>query len=328
MGLLEERAPSDVDSEFGIIELDSHLNLPRWLPVVMAPFVYLRSIHWRLLIARFFMFLVPSFLQSRHMREQIRPAKIGPTAYLDGMRGLAALFVYFCHYFYQAFTIAEGYGCGETNYHILKLPFLRLWYQGPAAVCVFFVISGYALTYKPLKLIRSRSWAEFSNCMSSLTFRRAIRLYMPTAISTLMIIALLRTGAYEWTRPFATDRTYHKNIMEPHPSPKETLSEQLWDWAWQMFRFVHVWGWEPHGGNTCETPPTSTLLLYTDMFFKHTMCTCGLFLSSFDAPSTSSSSFLALPDCRLGSDLSLFSASCGSPTATRDGSLSFSLPAC
>lgn len=252
MGLLEDRASSEADSEFGIIDLDSHLNLPRWLPVVMAPFVYLRSIHWRMLVARSVMFLVPSFLQGRHMREQIRPVKLSPTAYLDGMRGLAALFVYFCHYFYQAFTIAEGYGCGETNYDILKLPFLRLWYQGPAAVCVFFVISGYALAYKPLKLIRNRSWTEFSTCMSSLTFRRGIRLYLPTAISTLMIIILLRVGAYEWTREFATDRTYHKNVVEPHPARMDSAYEQFQDWAWQTFRFVYVWGWDKQGGRICE----------------------------------------------------------------------------
>lgn len=252
MGLLEERNLSDIDSDSGIVELENHMNVSKWLAVLMAPFVYLRSIHWRMLTVRFLIFLVPSFLQGRHMREQIRPAKLGPTAYLDGMRGLAALFVYFCHYFYQAFTIAEGYGCGETNYHILKLPFLRLWYQGPAAVCVFFIISGYALTYKPLKLLRSRSWSDFSTCMSSLVFRRGIRLYLPTAISTLMIICLIRAGAYEWTRPFATDRTFHKNIMEPHPGRMESASEQFWDWAWQMFRFVHVWGWEPHGGNTSK----------------------------------------------------------------------------
>jgi hypothetical protein len=255
MGLLENRSHSDADSDSGILELDTGLKASEWIPVVMAPFVYLRSVHWRMLAIRFLIFLIPSFLQGRHMREQIRPAKLGPTAYLDGMRGLAALFVYFCHYFYQAFIIAEGYGCGETNYHILKLPFLRLWYQGPAAVCVFFVISGYALTYKPLKLIRSRSWADFSTCMSSLTFRRGVRLYLPTAISTLMIVCLIRIGAYEWTRDFANDRTYHKNIMEPHPDRMESAYEQLVDWAWQMFKFFHVWDWNSQGGRICKLCP-------------------------------------------------------------------------
>lgn len=254
MGLLEEKTPSDVESESGTLDIDSHFKIPKWVPIINAPLIYLRAIHWRVLTVRFLFFLIPSFLQGRPaLDQQIRPAKLSPTAYLDGMRGLAALFVYFCHYFYQAFIIAEGWGCGETNYHILKLPFLRLWYQGPAAVCVFFVISGYALCYRPLKLIRSNNVADFSTTMSSLVFRRFIRLYLPTACSTLMVVFFLRMGAYELTRDFANDSTYHKNVIEPHPDRLETTYEQFWDWAWNMFQFVHVWGWDPHGGSTSKS---------------------------------------------------------------------------
>lgn len=267
MGLLEERNMSDVDTESSesstntvmgaglsttftkISGIDSSFQYSS--TALNNPLEYLRSTPWRILIVRVAVFLTPSFLQGRHAREQIRPAKLSPTAYLDGMRGLAALVVYFCHYFYQAFTIAEGWGCGETNYHFLKLPFLRLWYQGPPAVCVFFVISGYALSYRPLKLVRNRAFADFSNTMSSLTFRRGVRLYLPTAISTLMIICLLRIGAYEWTREFAGDKKYMKNIVEPHPARMDSALAQFKDWAWHMFKFLHVFGWDKFGGSTC-----------------------------------------------------------------------------
>ncbi|OAA60715.1 Acyltransferase 3 [Cordyceps fumosorosea ARSEF 2679] len=206
---------------------------------------------WRPLLLRLGIFLLPSFLQGRHVREQmIRPARLAPTTYLDGMRGLASLFVFFCHYFYQAFVIAEGWGAGDTNYHFLKLPFIRLWYQGPPAVCLFFVISGYALSYRPLKLIRSGAGADAANAISSLVFRRAIRLYLPTAISTFLIICLLRVGAYEWTREFARDRTYMKNVVETHPERMEFASDQFLDWAMHMYRFVHVFDWNKYGGST------------------------------------------------------------------------------
>lgn len=250
MGLLEDRTASDIDSEAGSVDIDARYKIPSWIPLITAPFVYLRSVHWHTLVIRFFVFLIPSFLQGRHAREQIRPVKLAPTAYLDGMRGLAALFVFFCHYSYQAFTIAEGWGCGETNYHILKLPFLRLWYQGPAAVCVFFVISGYALTYRPLKLVRARAMADFASTMGSLVFRRWARLFIPPIISTFVIYCLIRIGAYDLTREFASDRTYLKNIMEPHPQRWESAQLQFIDWFWNMFRFVHVWDWLPHGGST------------------------------------------------------------------------------
>ncbi|KFH40324.1 hypothetical protein ACRE_090070 [Hapsidospora chrysogenum ATCC 11550] len=250
MGLLEEKPLSETDSEVSTVDVDRRFKLPRLVSLLTVPFVYLRTIRWGGLALRLLIFLLPSFLQGRHAREQIRPAKLGPTAYLDGMRGLAALFVYFCHYSYQAFTIAQGWGAGESNYHILKLPFLRLWYQGPAAVCVFFVISGYALCYKPLKLARSRNLESFSTTLGSLVFRRWFRLFLPPIISTFSIFCLLRLGAFESTRAFATDRTYHKNIMEKHPKRWENGYDQFWDWFWQMFRFIHVWDWAPHGGST------------------------------------------------------------------------------
>lgn len=293
-GFLEERATSDVesaDSSTLDVEGRSMFDTTKTLAyssLLASPLDFFRLAPRRLPLLRFLVFLVPSFLQGRHAREQLCPTKLSPTAYLDGIRGLAALFVFFCHYFYQAFTIAEGWGCGETNYHILKLPFLRLWYQGPPAVCVFFVISGYALSYRLLKLARNRSYTDFSTAISSLVFRRAIRLYLPTAISTFMIVGLLRLGAYEWTREFALDRTYMKNIVEPHPERMESAYAQYRDWAIHMYRFIHVFGWDKFGGSTCKKQPREAWLakpLLTHRLQPMT-CTCGRFPSSSDAPST------------------------------------------
>ena len=250
MGLLEDKAASDVDSDAGYFDIERRFPIRKWATVITAPFIYFRTVHWKVLAVRFLIFLIPSFLQGRHAREQIRPAKLYPTAYLDGMRGLAALFVYFCHYSYQGFRIAQGWGAGEENYNVLKLPFLRLFYQGPAAVCVFFVISGYALCYRPLKQARAHSLADFSSTMGSMVFRRWFRLFIPPIISTFMIFCLVRMGAYDLTRDFATDPTYHRNIMEAHMDRWDDGYAQFWDWCWDMFRFIHVWDWAPHGGKT------------------------------------------------------------------------------
>lgn len=259
--LVDERRASDVESEGSggshdtdapllvttSSRLRTRLSNAEWpSSVVKTSLNFLDSTPWQAIAIRTAIFFVPSFLQGRLAREHIRPAKLSPTAYLDGMRGLAALFVYFCHYFYQAFTIAESWGAGTTNYHPLKLPIIRLFYQGPAAVCVFFVISGYALSYRPLKLIRSRQMSEFANCMSSMMFRRGIRLFLPTAISTLMVVVFLQMGVYELTRDFAGNPAYHKNIMEPHAQPLESMYLQLRDWAWTMVCFMHVFTWDKY----------------------------------------------------------------------------------
>lgn len=258
MGLLDERSPSDSDSESGTSDVESRFSLrfrtpkySQYTSVITIPWNHLRTARWRLLVVRAAIFLTPSFLQGRAAREQICPQKLSPTAYLDGMRGLAALFVFFCHYFYQAFKIAFSWGCDDDNFHFLKLPFLRLWYQGPPAVCVFFIISGYALSYRPLKLARNGALSDFATTMSSMTFRRAIRLYIPTAISTFMIIGLLRLGAYEWTREFSKDRKFMKIIIEPHPERMESAYTQYRDWVLHMYRFIHVFDWNKFGGSTC-----------------------------------------------------------------------------
>ncbi|KAI1845207.1 hypothetical protein JX266_008754 [Neoarthrinium moseri] len=248
--LIEERSLSDVESESGRVDLDSRYSKPQWMNNVG---VYCRSSRlssWTSTLLRVAIFLLPSFVQHRFSHERARSDRVGPTAYLDGLRGLAALFVFFCHYFYTAFSIADGYGANGGNYIFWKLPFVRLLYSGPSMVCLFFVISGYALSLKPLKQIRSRSFDGFANTMSSFVFRRAFRLFLPTAISTLMVVVLLQLGVYERTRDFANDKHYIRNVVETHPLQAESLKWQLHHWASEMFDFIHVWGWEKFGGST------------------------------------------------------------------------------
>lgn len=231
-------------------------GVPRWMRKATTAMGCVLSVpwyHWTAFFTRVGLFLLPSFVQGRLASQHARPEKLTPTSYLDGMRGLAALFVFFCHYFYQAYRIADGWGAGSDNYSLLKLPLIRLFYQGPPAVCLFFVISGYALSYKPLKLIRNAQFDNFSANMSSMTFRRFIRLYTPPLISTLMVVMMLRLGVYEWTRDFASDRTYMRNVAEPHPDRLESTPKQLVHWAWGMFHFVHHFGWERFGGSTGKT---------------------------------------------------------------------------
>lgn len=258
VSLLDEKSLSDIDSEAGRADNDSRFPSAReWasfgkravtgLPIPMR--IPSRS-HCRTLVVKAGLFLLPSFISCRLSHERPGPHRLGPTAYLDGMRGLAAFIVFFCHYFYTSFIIADGWGSNDANYDIMKLPFLRLVYAGPPMVAVFFIVSGYALSLKPLKLARSKKWSDFTATMSSFVFRRALRLFLPTFVSTFMIVILLRLGAYEMNREFSHDRKFHWNVQETAPEYKETLSAQLRDWGWNMFNFVHIWGWEKYGGST------------------------------------------------------------------------------
>lgn len=250
LSLIEEKSLSDVESEGGRIDLDKRFSTHRWLRNLGAFRKGYRLSTWTSGLLRVCMFLLPSFVQQKITHERIRSDRVGPTAYLDGLRGLAALFVFFCHYFYTAFNIADAYGQHDKNYVFWKLPFIRLLFSGPSMVCLFFVISGYALSLKPLKQIRSRSFDGFSHTMASFIFRRGFRLFLPTAISTFMVVVLLQLGVYEKTRAFNEDRNLVRGVKEVHPLQAYSVYWQVWHWAWEMFDFIHVWSWEKFGGST------------------------------------------------------------------------------
>jgi peptidoglycan/LPS O-acetylase OafA/YrhL len=251
---MEGQMFSDFDSESGHSDFESRYSPAAWYNTASNYSKGFQIPTWSTAAARIGCALVPSFLQRRSGREE----KLHPSAYLDGMRGLAALFVFFCHYFYTAFVIAEGWAMTET-FEFARLPFIRLLYAGPSAVCVFFIISGYALSLKPLKQARSQSFEGFSKTMSSMIFRRFFRLYLPTFASTLLIITLIRMGFYDMIREFATDRTYMRNLAEPHAVREETLGKQVSLWAWEMFRMIQIWSWDDGQGRTDLDPHLWTI---------------------------------------------------------------------
>lgn len=204
----------------------------------------LSSLSWTATAMNFLAFLVPSFMQPPEERAKLLPAKLHPTAYLDGIRGLAALSVFFHHFFYQGVWVDVGFGAGGSYYNILRLPIIRLLYNGGAAVTLFFLISGYALSYKPTMLMRSGKYKDLASNLSSLTFRRLLRLFMPAVASTFIIVCLIRLGAYEWTRAIAENKNLLKGVRENHPLRTATMLQQWSDWFERLYSSVHVFGWD------------------------------------------------------------------------------------
>lgn len=144
--------------------------------------------------------LLPSFLLYR----QTTPRKLHPTSYLDGLRGFAALFVVFHHIkltFPGRFKALDlGYHSTpqdpSLSAHFIQLPILRVLYNGQGMVAIFFVVSGYVLSYKPLKLIRKRDPATLLDSMASMIFRRHMRLYLPLIFTTFVPMVMGYLGAY------------------------------------------------------------------------------------------------------------------------------------
>ncbi|KAK6001130.1 hypothetical protein QM012_003213 [Aureobasidium pullulans] len=164
----------------------------------------------------------------------IRPK---PTAWLDGMRGIAALLVYFFHLSYSTHDVYTGWS--EGHHDFLRLPFIKTLYNGPAMVSLFFVLSGYALSYKPVKQMRNGEYDALFSGLSSSVFRRVIRLYLPCAASTLMIVVLVRLGFYSRTMELANDAKRLPGTREHHAWRYDTLAEQLWIWLRSFWGFMN-----------------------------------------------------------------------------------------
>ncbi|GKT52440.1 uncharacterized protein ColSpa_12621 [Colletotrichum spaethianum] len=158
--------------------------------------------------------LVPSFLHP--VDPDVTPKPLHPSAWL-------AFFVV-CHHWSLCTLTGEflhGFMSDDTPL-LLQLPILRLAVSGLSNVCIFFVISGYALSYKPMKLIKQKKSAEFAIATASSAFRRYIRLFLPTMITSLAVAGLAYFKLFE---------------LEPIPGPAVSMFRPpALDGAWdQLF---------------------------------------------------------------------------------------------
>lgn len=176
-------------------------------------------------LSQLILFLLPSFLTPWMRHECLERRQPDETAFLDGLRGFAS-FIILVHHFseqYQ-FEIDVGFGRDEQR-SIFRLPVIRTFYSGGPMVAVFFVISGYALSYKALNLSRHQSWESLFHKVASSIFRRGIRLFLPTCFTSFLVMLTVRLRIYN----FAFD----SQAPDPVDSYLEyfpTLWEQLLDW--------------------------------------------------------------------------------------------------
>jgi peptidoglycan/LPS O-acetylase OafA/YrhL len=180
---------------------------------------------WAQGIGRFFM---PSFLADLIWPKEKPKWKLHPTSYLDGLRGVASLIVFFCHYTEEnhwPLTASYGVGPEDTRFSWIQLPFARIIFSGRPMVHIFFVISGFALSYKPIQTIHNRDYQRCLSVLASSAFRRPIRLFAPCLVSTFMVLILIQTG---WMG-----------------GPIPPLADQLRSWCDNVFhRLIWAWSWD------------------------------------------------------------------------------------
>ena len=94
---------------------------------------------------------------------------------IDGVRGWAALCVLLFHLVWETFG---------NLFPLIKVPYLKLFFDGPMAVYVFFILSGDALSSGYIRSLNK-------NLIYKLIIKRYFRLLGPILLSCLIVYFLL-----------------------------------------------------------------------------------------------------------------------------------------
>ena len=171
----------------------------------------------------------PSFLNKANHSTSLKR-----TAYLDGIRGFAALLVYWGHHQLWAHgteSIFENVYGYDNQHYFACLPGIRLLFSGGhLAVTVFFVLSGYVLSAKPLALMQAGDYLALGDNLSSALFRRWLRLHIPIICTTFLYMT-----------------SWHLFRYRTDTEPKSSYREEIWNWYCELKNFTYVFrtGGEP-----------------------------------------------------------------------------------
>ncbi|KAK4446137.1 hypothetical protein QBC34DRAFT_470275 [Podospora aff. communis PSN243] len=155
--------------------------------------------------------LLPPDSSQQHAKQASR------TDWIDGLRGLASLSVCLSHVLggaYPSLYFAYGDGPpGRLSRSWLKLPIIRLLHSGDAAVALFFLASGYALSLRPLRLIQQQSPTSPLESLSSSVLRRTGRLLIPTLAASLATCLAAQFGAFDTAQATLRHQTHHPSYQ-------------------------------------------------------------------------------------------------------------------
>lgn len=191
-----------------------------------------------------------------------RPQQLQRTAYLDGLRGFAALLVFILHHSVWAHSDIKGqsilgnsFGWGG-EYYLVATPGLRILFSGGhLSVAIFFVVSGYVLSAKPLSLIHLGETVKLADNLGSSLFRRWLRLYIPVIGTT-----------FVWMTSWHLFNIRSSNKIAP--IPESTYFGEIWKWYCDFKNYSFVFGgdpWNAYNDHTWSIPLEfrGSIIVYT-----------------------------------------------------------------
>lgn len=123
---------------------------------------------------------------------------------------------------WYTWSIHSGWGSNPESYLLIQLPIIRLVISGFPWVACFFVVSGYALSYKTLKLIHADNYPDAYAALSSSIFRRQPRLFIPPIVLISPSILFAYFGWHKW-EPIG--------VLHPSMPQLDSIWAQMSDYA-------------------------------------------------------------------------------------------------
>jgi peptidoglycan/LPS O-acetylase OafA/YrhL len=183
--------------------------------------------------------LKPSFLHTPLRTASSKPQR--RSAWLDGVRGIAAflVFVYhFQHMFHRAYEFGYASNGGIDDHWLIQLPIIRLIANGQAQVPTFYVLSGISLSLRPLEMARSHAWDVCFDGLFSSVFRRALRLYLPVLAVQICVILATLLGLYNHAYALSNDWPFGGTNEVMHQVLDSNWA-QFQDWLKAMWVFAN-----------------------------------------------------------------------------------------
>ncbi|KAL2433893.1 hypothetical protein ABEF95_012544 [Exophiala dermatitidis] len=223
-----ERMPNDAVLEKGLLEHTGSEPSSTWIDGIRASIKDL---------------IEPSMWFGAHRLKK----PLHRTAYLDGLRGFAALLVYILHNQVWGhagiggeFILENAYGW-DKQFYFACLPGIRILFSGGhLAVAVFFVISGYVLSAKPMSLIHAGETTQVADNLGSALFRRWFRLYLPVIATTFLWMTSWHALGLRSLAPGAY-------------KPEKTYLDELWKWYTEIKNYSFVFHEDPAFGYNDHT---------------------------------------------------------------------------
>lgn len=115
---------------------------------------------------------------------------------------------------FARWIIIPCYGKNESA-SLMQRPIFRLVGQGAAWVAVFFILSGFVNSLKPVKLARAGSTEPALANLAVSSFRRSFRLVLPATAATILSWFITQLGGYETAK---NSDAYWLYTTSPQPS--------------------------------------------------------------------------------------------------------------